>query len=68
MENWNYGSDPQNADFDDLPFDYDQMLITRRPMDFLDYNIVESWTIVWLENCLVTESVEIILEMKISMT
>ena len=30
-----------NADFDYLPFKYDQRFITRQPIDNLNYNIVE---------------------------
>ena len=33
FENLKYGSYPQNADFDDLPFEYDQRLFTKQPID-----------------------------------
>ena len=33
--------DPQNADFDYLPFEYDQKLITRQSIDRINYNIIK---------------------------
>ena len=48
LDNWKYGSDPQNADFNHLPFDYDKRLIPRQPIDRLTNNIIE-----WLNNILI---------------
>ena len=36
-----YVSIPQNANFDDLPFDRDRSLITRRQINHINYDIVE---------------------------
>ena len=36
-----YGSYPQNADFDDLPIEYEQFFFTKRPIDNLTNNIVK---------------------------
>ena len=41
FEKIKYGIYPQNADFDDLPIEYEQRLFTKRPMDSLTNNIVE---------------------------
>ena len=40
-DNWESESNPQNSNFDDLPFEYDQRLITRQPIDPLNDNIIE---------------------------
>ena len=41
FENMKYGSYPQNADFDDLPIEYEQFFFTKRPIDNLTNNIVK---------------------------
>ena len=41
FDNLKCGSNPQNADFDDLPFEYDQMLITRQQIYCINDNIIE---------------------------
>ena len=41
FDNLKCGSNPQNADFGDLPFDYDQRLITRRLLYCINDNIIE---------------------------
>ena len=42
FENWKYGSDTRNANFDDLPFDSYQRLVTRQAINLVNDNIVES--------------------------
>ena len=41
FDNWMYVSNPQNVDFDDLPFYDDQMLITRRQIYSVNDDIIE---------------------------
>ena len=36
-----YESNPQNADFDDLPFDGDERLITILQINFINDDIIE---------------------------
>ena len=41
FDNLKCGSNPRNTDFDDLPLDYDQRLITKRPIYHKNDNIVQ---------------------------
>ena len=41
FDNWMYESNPPNSDFDSLPFDGDEILITRRQIYCLNYDIIE---------------------------
>ena len=41
FDNINYHTYPWNADFDDLPIEYEQKLFKKLPIDHLTANIVE---------------------------
>ena len=41
-KNIKYGSYPQNADFGDLPIEYEERLLKKWPIDCLTDNILES--------------------------
>ena len=45
FDNLKGGNNPQNSDFDDLPFDYDQMFITSWPIDSIIMILYKFWTI-----------------------
>ena len=40
FENMKYGIYPWNANFDDLPIEYEQRLFTKWPIDFLTNDTV----------------------------
>ena len=41
LENQKYRSYPRNADYNDLPIEYEQRLFVKQPIDFLTGDILE---------------------------
>ena len=52
FENIKYGSYPINADFNELPIDYENRLFTKKPIDSLTNNIVERLKVSTLQKLL----------------
>ena len=52
FEKIKYGSYPQNADFDDLPIEYEQSLLTKRLIYLSTNNIVERLKVILIERYL----------------
>ena len=63
-----YGSYPQNADFNDLPIEYKQRLFTKRPIDRLTDNILEGLKVSSTEGLLDNRIYESNPKIMISMT
>ena len=52
FETIKYGSYPQNADFDDLPIEYQQRLLTQQKIDGLIDNKLENLKVISIEKSL----------------